>query len=410
MDTTDLSQLTASPGAFEELFGEQLAAILDIRSWHHGEDPVEMLETVAAGVAAAVEAEARLLNPIRAQVFPHLATRPDAPPGAGVYRATVDDLRGIYEGLLFTGAVEACDATSFTHETLSLSFTQIGVGLVTYQGNQDTWVQRIFRRDLHESLGDPAEEALALLEKRSRQDDEEAHRQADLSQLARQAITAYATRAFLLHHSTATWRVGRGNPAPFELLTGAAGSLDIMIEATKLLEELICGHRKFLYVPPEVSTRLLRVIAGAMQPLEYAIVGTLRDTIEPIIESSRDYYDHRLPTASDTTIDGRRLTPREWIRRFVDQVASQVVVGLYRASELTPAHMFFAHVDHAHEAALIALADGLLQPHRGTPMLLDLAKQVCDVTFGPESLAAALQLGYTRAGAPLQYLSGRHPH
>jgi hypothetical protein len=69
--------------------------------------------------------------------------------------------------------------------------------------------------------------------------------------------------------------------------------------------------------------------------------------------------------------------------------------------------VFYAHVDHAHAAAMIALADSALQPHRGFPTLLDLANHVCDATFGQDSLAAALQAGYTRAGVPLHYMTGR---
>jgi hypothetical protein len=176
-----------------------------------------------------------------------------------------------------------------------------------------------------------------------------------------------------------------------------------MVEATKLLEELICVHKKFVFVPSEPAARLLLTIGDALQPLEFAVVETLREHISAIVERS-EYY---LPTASDTTIAGRRLSPREWMARFRDEVASQVVVGVYRASELAPAQVFYAHVDHAHEAALIALADSVLQPHRGFPMLLDLADRVCSVTYGPESLAGPLQRAYTRAGAPLRYLSER---
>ena len=83
------------------------------------------------------------------------------------------------------------------------------------------------------------------------------------------------------------------------------------------------------------------------------------------------------------------------------------MVDVYRASELAPAHLFYAHVDHAHEAALIALADSVLQPHRGFPMLIDVANAICSATFGSDTLAGPLQLAYTRAGAPLRYLSER---
>ncbi len=403
MDTTDLRRPSDDERAFEAAFGEELRAILALESWRTGDNLAELYDRLANEVAAAVELEARVRDPIRARLFPRIEARAAAPPGAGVYRASLDKLKLVHHGLLFTGAVEACDSTAYTHATLPLSVTQIGVSLVTYNGAQGTWVHRLFRRDLRESLGDPADEALALLERRGWADDDQARRQADLSELARRAIRAYAERAILLRRSTAIWRIGRGNPAPLELLTGAAGTLDIMIEATRLLEELIRGHRTFLYVQQGLGHRLLSTIGAALQPLEYAIVGTLAETIEPVIEASH----YTLPTTSDTTIDGRRLRPAEWIRRFCDEVATQVVVGVYRASELATARVFYAHVGHAHEAALIALADSVLQPHRGAPMLLDLAGQVCEATFGAESLAAALQLGYTRAGEPLRYFAGR---
>ncbi len=401
---SSLASRSTAPDPFREAFGEPLGRVLDLASWRTGEDLDQMYERIAAEVEAAVRQEGRIRAPLRGRIFPRLRSRRGAPKGAGVYRVTVDDLKRVHRGLLFTGAVEACDATQATHDTLPLTVTQIGVALVAYNGHQGTWVQRLFRRDLRESLGDPAEEALALLERREDRGGLNQPSQRDqLTELARRAIMTFAERAILLRCSTALWRLGHGSPAPYELLTGSAGTLDLMIEATRLLEELICGHQRFVFVPSEPSGRPLLTIGNALEPLEYAIVETLRDRIWEIVERS-EYY---LPTSSDTTLGGRRLSPREWIQRFRDEIASQVVVGVYRASELAPAQLFYAHVDHAHEAALIALADSVLQPHRGFPMLIDLADHVCAATFGSDSLAGPLQLAYTRAGAPLRYLSER---
>jgi hypothetical protein len=275
---------------------------------------------------------------------------------------------------------------------------------VAYNGHLGTWVQRLFRRDLRQKLDDPAEEALALLERRDRRGGiNQPDHADDLHDLARRAIMTYAERAILLRRSTARWRLGHGSPAPYELLTGAAIRLDLVVPATRLLEELICGHRRFVFVPSEAARRELLTIGNALNPLEYAIVDTLRDRIRPVIASSE--YD--LPTTYDTTVGGRQLSPREWIVRFRDVIAAQVVVGVYRASEVAPPQVFYAHQDHAHEAALIALADSVLQPHRGFPMLVDLADRMCASTFGPESLTGPLQLAYTRAGVPLRYLSER---
>jgi hypothetical protein len=98
---------------------------------------------------------------------------------------------------------------------------------------------------------------------------------------------------------------------------------------------------------------------------------------------------------------------KEPVRAFSREVGSQIVVGTYRASSLAPAHIFYAHGELAHEAALIALGDSTLQEHRGFPMLIDLADNVCSSVFGNESLMAPAQLAYAAAGEPFRYLSER---
>src|SRR5262249_20717224 len=99
--------------------------------------------------------------------------------------------------------------------------------------------------------------------------------------------------------------------------------------------------------------------------------------------------------------------PSEWIKRFRDRVACKVVVGLYRATQVAPAQVFYAHADHAHEAAHIVLADSVLQEHRGFPLLIDLADHVCASVFGSNSLSGLLATAYADAGAPWRYLSER---
>jgi hypothetical protein len=110
---------------------------------------------------------------------------------------------------------------------------------------------------------------------------------------------------------------------------------------------------------------------------------------------------------SETIWDGKKLTPAEWIRKFRDVVASQVVVGVYRATHLAPAQVFYAHENHADIAAHIALADSVLQEHRGFPLLLDLADNVCGAVFGGNSLTGPVSTAYADAGAPWRYSSER---
>jgi len=56
--------------------------------------------------------------------------------------------------------------TSITHDTLLLTVTQIGVCLISYQGDELALSQRMFRRDLRTVGTDPVEEAKDLLARR----------------------------------------------------------------------------------------------------------------------------------------------------------------------------------------------------------------------------------------------------
>jgi hypothetical protein len=137
--------------------------------------------------------------------------------------------------------------------------------------------------------------------------------------------------------------------------------------------------------------------------MEYAIVRTLKEMIERTV----DHGHYRMRVTSDTTWDGVGLNPEGWIKKFRDVVATQVVVGVYRATRLAPAQLFYAHTDHADLAAHIALADSMLQEHRGFPLLIDLADNVCRSVFGGETLTGPASTAYADAGAPWRYLSER---
>ena len=76
---------------------------------------------------------------------------------------------------------------------------------------------------------------------------------------------------------------------------------------------------------------------------------------------------------------------------------------MYRASTHAPPYLLYAHREHAEEAAVVALADSVLQEHRGFPTLIDLADTVCRTVFGVDSFAPAVRLAYTEAGEPLRH-------
>ena len=90
------------------------------------------------------------------------------PTRAGVFTAQREDLERVHRGLLFNGGVEACDGTSVVHDTLPLTITQIGVCLVSYNGNHGSWVHRLFRRDLRSRQSNLVDEVMTVLERREK--------------------------------------------------------------------------------------------------------------------------------------------------------------------------------------------------------------------------------------------------
>jgi hypothetical protein len=387
---------------FRDSFGEDLSAVLDVHSWAPAWDLTREYARVEREVRESLADEDNLQRRARALVFPRLFDPGVAAGQGGVFAANGDVIRLIHGGLLFNGGVEACDGTVCVHDTLPLTIYQIGVSLVSYRGDRGTWHQRLFRRDLRQKGGDPVEEALQVLERRDRREALNHSTPGDrLGELARKAVLDYAERAILLSCCPAVWRMGHGNPITYELLTGA-GIQELMVAATGVLRELIEGHRRFVFVASEPRERLFLTIGQALPPMHYALAGTLEERLETW------FHQRRFTTeaAGALSWDGEPLAPAEWIPRFLERVASQVVVGLYRASPAAPAQLFYAHAAHAHTAAHIVLADSMFQDQRGFPLLIDLADHVCTSVFGG-SLKYLTETAYAAAGAPWRYFSER---
>ena len=390
--------------AFEEYFGESLSKTLDLGSWRQGVDLVQEYARIQREVDQAVAFEGVQERRVRDEVFPNIAFGKGAPPEAGFYdKLTLADIAAVHTGLLFNGGVACCDGTVQVHDTLALTVHQIGVCLVAYTGNQGSWSTRLFRRDLREDKGDPVETMHALLERRARRAGlNQSDRRDGLSELAQRAVMSYAEAKVLLDHSDAVWRLGHGSPAPYQLLAGA-GNPDMAIESIKALRGLIDGHRKFVYVSSESGDRDYLQFGQALRPLEYLVIGTLKDRIEEVVWNIA--FDGK-PTV-DARWDGELLTPAQWVLRFQNEVASQVLVGVYRASALAPPQVFYAHRDHFEVAAAVAIADSVLLPDRGFPMLIDLADRACKSVYGGGSLRDVADVAYARAGAAFRFGSER---
>jgi hypothetical protein len=375
---------------FLAAYGESITQTLDIDTWERGENLAKNFEQLDREVAQALQQEEVIRKKVREIVFPQILDRPNAPKQAGVIQATTEELRSTQINVLFNGAVEACDGTCVVHDTLPLSIAQIGVCLVSYAGEQGAWVQRLYRRDLRVRGIDPVQEALATLEKRdARSGIDQPNRRDRLTELGRRGIMSYAERAVLLHKSQAPWRMGHGNPAPYELLTGS-GSMELLNVGLETLAELILKHKRFVFVPSAPGERVLLTIGYALRPLEFAIVETSERRMWPIVRQGH--------------LRGKHLKKAE---EFCSESAPKILVGVYRTSKDVPPQIFYAHADYVQEAALIAMADSVLQAHRGFPMLIDLANTVCASTFGVEAFNSTVQSAYAHSGKPLNYLGER---
>ncbi|MBN9121011.1 MAG: hypothetical protein J0I06_17980 [Planctomycetes bacterium] len=389
----------ATADAFERCFREPLARVLDLTTWHACDDMARVYERVADAIAAAVRAEKVHENRVRELVVKKLRSFAGAPPEAGYWPVTVEEIVDVHRGLLFNGATDCCDGTVQDYDSLALTIYQIGVCLVSYAGNRGNLSTQLFRRDLCESHGDPVQETVALLEARAHRGGlNQPDRRDGLSELAERAVMSYAEMAVLVEHSKAAWKMGHGSPAPYQLLSGA-GNPDVMIRSIRLIRRLIEDHKRFVFVASEPGDRAFLSIGQALQPCEYAIVGTLAHRIERFVGDLE--FSGRV--AVDDTWEGKPLSPELWVSRFLDDVAPQVLVGVYRASPLAPPQMFYAHRDHVHTAARIALADSVLLADRGFPALIDLANNTCKSVYGGGSLRDIANTAYARAGVGLRY-------
>lgn len=386
-----------SADEFAEAYGEPLERTLDLDTWDTGPNLPALYESLTAQVAQAIRDERDALGFVRRELFPRLASQSDLPDLAGVYRVDVDDIARAHVGVLFNGQLEASDGTVVDHDTLVLTVTQIGVCLVSYHGEQRTLSQRLFRKDLQIGRGqDGRRRVIELLQRRrARSAVGVEDRREMVSELARRGIMAYAERAVLLRCSSAAWRMGHGPMAPYELLTGS-GHMGLL-EASAAVLRGLHAHERFIFVPSAIRDRFLLTLGDALGPLEYVIAESAYDTMKGVV--AHGHYSR-----------GKRSDGRDYFQfadELVEDIGRDIVVGAYRASAVSPPQAFFAHRACAHQAAIVAMADSVLQEHRGFPMLIDIADRVVGTTFGAETFNESVRSAYADAGEAFRYLPER---
>lgn len=95
------------------------------------------------------------------------------------------------------------------------------------------------------------------------------------------------------------------------------------------------------------------------------------------------------------------------IEDFANQLGEVMVIGGFRATPNASGQVFVAHADHALTAGVLAMADAALQPHRGFPLLLDLAEKHAKFALGLDEFHGVVESAYAKVGAGSLYAKER---
>lgn len=360
---------------FKKIYGEEYTDAINIETWKVDRNLAKLYTQIEAELFNAKRNELESHQVIRNEVFPKIQENPLVL-HAGLHQdTTLELIEKMHKGFLFNGAVTACGSVSVMYDSLPISITQMGICLVNYQGQHGSYSHQLFRRDLKFNHSCTIQEAIELIERKLHDD------KTKLNSLAMRSIKSYAERAILLEKSDAKWLMGYGFPAPYELMMGFwANQEDVKDKSIDLLNRLIVDHKRFVYIQACTQRPELWTLGSALHPFEYLIIETMEDKMVQMVNSGNT-----------------RLEIKRAYEEFARIAGAQIAVGVYKVSKHAPPQVFYCHVDHIHTAALIAMADSALQLHSGTPMLLDLAENLCKNAFGKNDFMTSIDQAYIRA-------------
>jgi hypothetical protein len=376
---------------YQRITGESLSQTVDLARWKKGIEALKDYDRLEAEVSAAETISAEVRAAIRDKIFPAIPETENAPKAAGVWRLTPADIDQTHRDVLMNGLVEGCDGNVHVVNTMALQIVQIAVIGVSYNSQEESWAHRIFKRDIRvQPDADMVDETLKLLKRRS-PDEDGKDKPKRVTDMMRRGVMTFMERQVLADALQSPWRMGHGNPLAYELLTGA-GSVELIRLSIPILRRLI-EHRKFIYVPSDTNEQHIKTIGDALDPLEYAIIS---DAGPYLTRIARGHFRGEWAGMMEQELSS-----------FIKDVGPQVVVGTYRASRFAPAQVFYAHSDYAHEAARIAIADSVHLDHRGFPMLIDMADNMCRTYFGAQSLERPAFAAFGNTDAPFRHLGER---
>jgi hypothetical protein len=374
--------------AISQALGQSVRQALDLEGWDQSLGLEKLLDQVPRAVGRSVAREQRLYAHIRRHVLPRLRAFPDSPAAAGVYRVQERHLRDARRNLLLSGATAAADGVGAGHEGLAATLVALGIALVRYDGALRSWRTTFLRHDFDARVRRPLDEIRGVLDRRARRRAEDGERDR-LTYLMRRAFMAAAERKALLERGAARWRMGHGVPAPLELLTGS-GSMELIDEVLPVLEALLLTEKRWVFLPDWSANPALLTLANALEPGQLAVLQKGKPALEDLVERG--------------TFDAAR---KRRVEAFAARAGEAFVVGGFRATADAPAQLFFAHAEHALQAGTLALADAALQPHKGFPLLLELARLAAHNGLGVEAFNGLVEAAYAKASARGLFTRGR---
>lgn len=374
-------QLLASQ-EIERALGLSVRQALDLQSWDENGGLEKLWTRVQSHILKTAHQECRLHEEVRRSVLTELPRFHDAPAQAGVYRVSDEQLRAACRQHLVGGTVTAAHGASTGHDSLAATLVSVGVSIVRYDGAMRSWRTTFLRQDYDFTSRDAAAEVRAVLDRRGRRSPEGPGNlgRDHLTTLLRRGFTTAAERKALLEKAGTPWRLGRGVPAPLELLTGS-GSSDLLDEVLPVLRHLLLDDQRWCFIPAAQGNLALATLANALQEKEIAIFQKGKAALDTILEAG--HFEHGY---------------RRAVVELAERLGEAMVYGGFRATRFAPAQLFVAHAEHALAAGTIAMADASLQPHRGYPLLLDLAGLNAKMGLGIDAYQGVAEAAYAKAG------------
>lgn len=371
----------------EEALGQTLREALDLQQWDDHAGLQIMLERIPSAIKKSVLTERKLHQAIRHNILQDLRLVPDAPPGVGVYTVDEKHQKAARRNILLAGRVTAAEGANTGHDGVTATLVAVGVCLTRYDGAMHSWKTTFLRHDYSADHKDVVEGLRQFLDRRAARGS--VNNRDQITSLLRRGIMASMERKALLQRTTTPWRFGHGVPTPLEILTGS-GSMELIDEMLPVLEQLLLQEKRWVFVSERDANRALLTIAGALEAGQIAILQKGKLVLQDMVE--RGTYDP---------------VRKAKVLTFAEKLGESMIVGGFRATRSAPAQLFFAHAEHALEAGVIALADAALQPHRGYPLLLELARLGAKTGLGVESFGSLVEAAYSKERASSQFSSGR---